>query len=84
MTGVPTPLVGYRRLLMIGPRSHQRARARPRRILIVEDELVIALMIEEIVRETVASTILRPQTTLHAENSLNALVRSSSLGLASG
>ena len=51
MTGVPTPLVGYRRLLMIGPRSHQRARARPRRILIVEDELVIALMIEEIVRE---------------------------------
>ena len=51
MTGVPTPLVGYRRLLMIGPRSHQRARARPRRILIVEDELVIALMMEEIVRE---------------------------------
>ena len=44
-------LVGYRRLLMIGPRSHQRSRARPRRILIVEDELVIALMMEEIVRE---------------------------------
>ena len=43
--------VGYRRLLMIRPRSHQQSRARPRRILIVEDELVIALMMEEIVRE---------------------------------
>ena len=43
-------LVG-RRPLMIRTRSHQQSRARPRRILIVEDELVIALMMEEIVRE---------------------------------
>ena len=49
--GRANTLVGYRRLLMIRTRSHQRSRARPRRILIVEDDLVIALMMEEIVRE---------------------------------
>jgi CheY-like chemotaxis protein len=36
---------------MIRPRSQQRSRIRPRRILIVEDDLVIGLMMEEIVRE---------------------------------
>ena len=40
-----------RRLLMARPRSQRRSPARPRRILIVEDDLVIALMMEEIVRE---------------------------------
>ena len=44
-------LVGDRRLLMTRPRSQQRSRIRTRRILIVEDDLVIALMMEEIVRE---------------------------------
>src|SRR6478752_3669752 len=44
-------LVGDRRLLMTRPRSQRRSPARPRRILIVEDDLVIALMMEEIVRE---------------------------------
>ena len=44
-------LVGDRRLLMTRPRSQQRSRIRPRRVLIVEDDLVIALMMEEIVRE---------------------------------
>ena len=44
-------LVGDRRLLMTRPRSQQRSRIRIRRILIVEDDLVIALMMEEIVRE---------------------------------
>ena len=44
-------LVGDRRLLMARPRSQQRSRIRPRRVLIVEDDLVIALMMEEIVRE---------------------------------
>ena len=44
-------LVGDRRLLMTRPRSQQRSRIRPRRILIVEDDLVIGLMMEEIVRE---------------------------------
>ncbi len=44
-------LVGNRRLLMTRPRSQQRSRARSRRILIVEDDLAIALMVEEIVRE---------------------------------
>ena len=43
--------VGDRRLLMTRPRSQQRSRIRTRRILIVEDDLVIALMMEEIVRE---------------------------------
>ena len=33
------------------PRSQRRSPARPRRVLIVEDDLVIALMMEEIVRE---------------------------------
>ena len=36
---------------MTRPRSQRRSPARPRRILIVEDDLVIALMMEEIVRE---------------------------------
>ena len=36
---------------MTSPRSQRRSRIRPRRILIVEDDLVIALMMEEIVRE---------------------------------
>ena len=49
--GRANTLVGYRRPLMIRTRSHQQSRARPRRILIVEDDLVIALMMEEIVRE---------------------------------
>ena len=44
-------LAGDRRLLMTSPRSQRRSRIRPRRILIVEDDLVIALMMEEIVRE---------------------------------
>jgi hypothetical protein len=39
-------LVGDRRLLMTRPRSQQRSRIRPRRVLIVEDDLVIALMME--------------------------------------
>src|SRR6476646_7253840 len=43
--------LGDLRLLMTRPRSQQRARIRTRRILIVEDDLVIALMMEEIVRE---------------------------------
>ena len=36
---------------MARSRSQRRSPARPRRILIVEDDLVIALMMEEIVRE---------------------------------
>ena len=35
---------------MARPRSQRRSPVRPRRILIVEDDLVIALMMEEIVR----------------------------------
>ena len=50
-------LVGDRRLLMTRPRSQQRSRIRPRRVLIVEDDLVIALMMEEIVREMGFSSI---------------------------